>query len=52
MSYDLLLNLGLNTYRETNMILLKFRAYLINSIQKSLFIYHLVILAYLNLSSF
>ena len=46
MSYDLLFYLGLNTCRETNIILLKFKTYLINSLQKSLFIYHLVILAY------
>ena len=51
MSYDLLFNLGLNTCRETNTILLKFKTYLINSSQKN-FIYHLVILAYLSLSSF
>ena len=51
MSYDLLFYLGLNTCRETN-ILLKFKTYIINSIQKSLFIYHLVVLAYLNMSSF
>ena len=51
MSYDLLFNLGLNTCRGTNIILLKFKTYLINSFQKK-FIYHLVILAYLNLSSF
>ena len=51
MSYNLLFNLGLNTCRETNIILLKFKTYLINSFQKK-FIYHFVILAYLNLSSF
>ena len=34
MSYDLLFNLGLNTCRETNIILLKFKTYLINSFQK------------------
>ena len=49
---DLLFNLGLNTCRETNIILLKFKTYLINSIRDSLFIYHLVIVAYLNLSNF
>ena len=38
MSYDLLFNLGLNTCRETKIILLKFKTYLINSIQKK-FIY-------------
>ena len=38
MSYDLLFNLGLNTCRETNIILLKFKTYLINSIQNK-FIY-------------
>ena len=49
---DLLFNLGLNTCRETNIILSKFKSYLINSIRDSLFIYHLVIVAYLNLSNF
>ena len=38
MSYDLLLNLGLNIGRETNIILLNFKTYLINSIQKK-FVY-------------
>ena len=52
MSYDLLFNLGLNTCRETNIILLKFKTYLINYIKKSVFIYHLVILGYLNLPNF
>ena len=34
MSYDLLFDLALNTYKETNVILLKFKTYLINFIQK------------------
>ena len=52
MADDLIFNLGLNTCGETNITLLKFKTYLINSIQKSLFTYHLVILAYFNLSRF
>ena len=51
MSYDLLSNLGINICRETNFILLKLKTFLI-PFKKCLLIYHLVILAYLNLSSF